>query len=175
MGKKINISTEHSLNDLTSINKAIMPLTKQLLGKNGLIELEILKNWSAIVGKELALNSLPQKITFQKDKKTDGCLYISVNSGAFALEINQSAPQIIGKINVFFGYPAVSSLKIIQTSNASLSLKNKKNTVNMKKSLVSEQEEIYITELVKEIKSQELRETLERLGRAVFSNKQQQE
>ena len=41
----------------------------------------------------------------------------------------------------------------------------------MKKNLVSKEEQNYITEIVKDIDSSDLRQKLENLGKAVFSSK----
>ena len=169
MAKKINISSERKTKDLTSISKMVMPLAKQLLGTRGFIEMELLTNWQYIVGKELAQFSLPQKIAFRKDERTDGCLTISVLSGAFAMEIQQKEPQILEKINSYFGYKAITKIKILQNSNPENFLIGKKNTDNVKKFLVSEAEESYITELTSEVHNSELRETLKNLGLAVMN------
>ena len=175
MAKKIDINREHSLKDLTRLSSTLMPIVKQILGKNKIMELEILRNWHQIVGTELSQYSLPQKITFRNNEKINGCLSLSVLSGAFAMEISQHITEIVEKINLFFGYAAVSDIKIIQTGNVQIFQPIKKNTVNMKKSLVTKQEEFYITELAENIKSSELRESVERLGRAVFGDRKQQE
>ncbi|MBP5352711.1 MAG: DUF721 domain-containing protein [Alphaproteobacteria bacterium] len=175
MTKKDIISTDHHLQDLTSLATSATPYIRKLLGKNGLLQVEILQNWQKIVGTEMAQYSLPQKIVFRKNEKSNGCLYISVLSGAFALEINQKSSAIINKINVFFGYPAVSTIKIVQTGSIDVLANTKKNAVNVKKTLVYPQEEIYITELTEGIQSEALRETIERLGRAVFNEHKKQE
>ena len=69
MTKKIQIKEEHTLEDLTSVSKTILPLAKQLLGAKGLMEIEILSGWTSIVGEDLAQYSLPQKISFRKVEK----------------------------------------------------------------------------------------------------------
>lgn len=58
MSKKIHIKEEHSLDDLTSVSKTIMPLAKQILGAKGLLDIEILASWTSIIGEELAQFSL---------------------------------------------------------------------------------------------------------------------
>ena len=175
MAKKIDISSEHKLTDLTNVAKTVNPLLRQLLGNNGMLFLELLNSWEEIIGKELAKYCLPQNISFKKDQRIDGCLNISVLSGAFAMEIQQRQRQIIEKINSFFGYPAISKLKIIQSANPENFLLNKKPIDKMKKNVVSASEESYITELTKDINNDELRKTLENIGKYVFSNKDSQE
>lgn len=169
--KKLILKDSHTLDDLTQVNKTVLPLAKQLLGLNGMLEIELLANWSNIVGETLAQYSLPQKIRFNKNERSNGSLELVVLSGAFALEIKQREKQILEKINTYFGYSAVSKLKIIQNSSPENFLLTKKPIDNVKNFLVSETEQTYITELVKDIHSDKLRETLNNLGKAVFGNK----
>ena len=153
MAKKIQIKEEHTLEDLTSVSKTILPLAKQLLGAKGLMEIEILSSWTSIVGEDLAQYSLPQKIFFRKNERSDGTLELLVLSGAFAMEIKQRESQILDKINTYFGYKVVSKLKIVQNSCPENFLIDKKPIDNMKKNLVSKEEQNYITEIVKDIDS----------------------
>lgn len=169
--KKLILKENHTLDDLTQVNKTVLPLAKQLLGLNGMMEIELLANWSDIVGETLAKYSLPQKIRFNKNERSNGLIELVVLSGAFALEIKQREKQILEKINTYFGYSAVSKLKIIQNSSPENFLLNKKPIDNVKNFLVSETEQTYITELVKDIHSDKLRETLNNLGKAVLGRK----
>ena len=168
MGKKIKINKEHQLKDLTSLSKTVMPIAKQLLGTRGMLEMEILSNWQSIVGDNLSRYTLPQKITFQKDSRTDGCLYLLTLGGAFAVEVQQRETQILQSVNTFFGYPAVAKLRIVQTSNPENFLLTKKSTDNVKKILVTEEQETYITELTEDVGCSELKEVLQKLGRAIL-------
>ena len=86
--------------------------------------------------------------------------------GAFAMEIKQRESQILDKINTYFGYKAVSKLKIVQNSCPENFLIDKKPIDNMKKNLVSKEEQNYITEIVKDIDNSDLRQKLENLGKA---------
>ena len=169
--KEIIINKAHTLEDLTSVSKTIMPLAKQLLGAKGMLEMEILSDWTAIVGEELAQYSLPQKISFRKDERSNGTLELLVLSGAFALEIQHRESQILNKINAYFGYDAVAKLKIIQNSCPENFLFTKKPIYNLKKNLVSPEEHNYITEIIKDVDNNELRRHLEILGEAVLGSK----
>lgn len=175
MARKIEINTEHSLKDLTGISKTVMPLVRQILGKRGFLLADLLSAWRDIVGSEISSYTLPQKISFPKDKHNDGCLFLAVLAGAFAMEIKQNEAKIIDKINTFFGYPAISSLKIIQTGETQNFLIGKKQPDKLKKNLVTAEEESYITELTKDIKNEDSRKALENIGKAVFSRRHSQE
>ena len=175
MVRGIKINKEHTLKGLTNIAQTALPLAKQLLGPRGFTQMELLSSWSDIVGENLAQYSLPQKLVFPKDERTNGCLTVMVPAGAFAMEIAQNEPRIIENINTFFGYPAVSKLKILQSGTPENFLIRKKPSDKVKKVVVSAKEESYITESVKDIKSDELREVLEKLGYEVFAKKHPEE
>ena len=69
----------------------------------------------------------------------------------------------------------MSKLKILQSGTPENFLIRKKPSDKVKKVVVSAKEESYITESVKDIKSDELREALEKLGHAVFAEKHPEE
>ena len=175
MSKKLNINHEHSLNDLTSISAVTMPITKQLLGARGMMQADLLTVWNTIVGTDMAAYSLPQKLVFPKNSRTDGCLTIMVPTGAFAMEISQNEQQIIDKINAYFGYPAINKLRILQNGAIDDYVFKKKAIDKVKKNVVSDDEESYITELTKDIALPELKKAVAELGRAIFTQQKKQE
>ena len=170
MAKKLKISAEHRLNDLTGISKTIRPLAKQLLGKNGYMQIELMSNWEEIVGENLSRYVLLQKISFTKDERTDGTLFLLVFGGAFAMEVENKKQQILQKVNTFFGYEALSKIKIMQNNNPQNFLINKNVSDKPKKNLVSEKEETYIDELIKDVDDENLRSKLANLGRAILNH-----
>jgi len=170
MKHEIVINKEHTLNDLTNVAQTIMPLVKQLLGPKNYLLLELLKNWQDIVGEDMMQYSLPQKINFRKDERMNGSLTLLVPSGAFAMEIQQNERQIVEKINTFLGYGAFAKIKILQNSDPAIFAAAKKSSDKIKKILVSEKEQNYITEQIKDIDNPDLRDILEKLGQAILSD-----
>ena len=169
MSKKLIISDEHKLNDLTGVGKTIRPLVKQLLGKNGAMQIELAANWEEVVGEKLFQYVLPLKISFNKDERTNGTLHLMVFGGAFAMETENNKLKILQKVNAFFGYEAISKIKILQNNNPENFL-NKKNVYDKpKKILVSENETTYINEALDGIENERLRSRLEKLGHAVLN------
>ena len=167
---------ERSTFDLTAFAKTMAPITKRLFGKKGFMEIDILTNWDKIVGKELADFSFPQKIDFKRDQKNNGILHLQVPSGAFALEIAHREKFILEKINAYFGYNAVSALKIVQNSALPLATPNEpiEKTVN-KSNMLSEDEKNYIKSLAEDINNSELKEILIKLGQSIFSDNHKKE
>ena len=168
MKNEIKINKEHTLNDLTNVAQTIMPLVKQILGPKNYLLLELLKNWQDIVGEDMTQYSLPQKITFRKNERTDGSLTLLVPSGAFAMEIQQKEQKILEKINTFLGYSAFAKIKILQNGNPDIFRATKKSSDKIKKILVSEKEQNYIIQQIKDINNPDLRDILEKLGKAVM-------
>ncbi|MEZ5648454.1 MAG: DciA family protein [Alphaproteobacteria bacterium] len=93
---------------------AILPkITAQSLGKQGFATAAVITDWPLIIGKELAAATLPQRITFPTGKRREGILHIRVAS-AMALDVQHRAPQILARINGYFGYAAVAQIKLTQ-------------------------------------------------------------
>lgn len=166
----VEINEQRKTNGLSSISQTILPFAKQILGKKGFVEVDILTNWHKIVGDELADYSFPQKIDFKRDQKNNGILHLNVPSGAFALEIQHREKFILEKINTYFGYCAVSGIKIIQNNELTLEDMKKNNQPEPKKTLVTREEENYIKELADDVNNSELKEILVKLGKSVFNN-----
>lgn len=93
---------------------ALLPrLTRSALGRRGFAEGGIVADWPAIVGPELAASSLPERLVFPHGARSGGTLHVRV-SGALALELQHLEPQVIERINGYFGYAAVARLKLRQ-------------------------------------------------------------
>lgn len=157
------------MNKLVSISAALKPLTEKLMGKHGFNEIDIILNWEKIIGTDLAQYSTPLKIDFKKNEHNNGILNLSVPTGAFALEIKHREKFILEKINGYFGYQAVSGLKIIQNNNLSEEDFQKNTPVKEKKILVTEDEENYINKQINEIQNDDLKEILKKLGKDIIS------
>ena len=96
------------------VAQAVDRLTKGLLGKHGFTHAAIATKWPEIVGDNIARHSQPEKIVFSRDGATGGTLHLKIDSGAFATELQHLEPQIVERINTFFGYRAVVRIKLIQ-------------------------------------------------------------
>jgi hypothetical protein len=79
----------------------------------GFVQSAIVSRWKEIVGERLAGASAPESIRFPHGKKQDGTLTLVVR-GAHAPMMQHVAPEIIERVNRFFGYAAVAKLTIRQ-------------------------------------------------------------
>lgn len=79
----------------------------------GFVQSSIVTRWPEIVGERLATASAPESIKFPIGKKEGGTLTL-VARGAHAVMIQHVLPEIIERVNRFFGYPAVARVTIRQ-------------------------------------------------------------
>lgn len=87
-------------------------LTKRAMTSRGFENPAIVQYWDDIVGERLAGRTRPQRIVFPGNRRNGGVLHVTVTSPSLALEIQHDTPNIIEKINGFFGYGAVAALKL---------------------------------------------------------------
>ncbi|MDC9701660.1 MAG: DciA family protein [Alphaproteobacteria bacterium] len=136
------------------------------LGKRGFAELEIITQWPGIVGESLAEISAPERIVWSRQQKetgenqtgsfrtgSSGTLHIRVD-GPAAIEIQHVNKRIIERINSFFGFSAISGLRIIQAPIEQKRFRKKK------RSPIPDRRE-------KEPKNKSIEAALERLGSAI--------
>ncbi len=89
-------------------------LTAPLFAKRGLAAGALVTRWPEVVGPQLATFTIPERIIFARGRREDGTLAVRVENGALALELQHLAPQLIERVNGFFGYRAVERLKLTQ-------------------------------------------------------------
>ena len=98
---------------LISFGADVRKLVGPLLGKKGLLQADILSRWTDILGTELASGVKPFSVSFSK-KTTGAVLTVTAFSGAYAVEFTARKPQIIERLNAYFGYAAISDIRIKQ-------------------------------------------------------------
>jgi hypothetical protein len=79
----------------------------------GFVQSSVVSRWDEIVGSRYAAVSAPELIRFPIGKKADGTLELMVE-GAHATMMQHVIPEIIERVNRFFGYGAVAHVKIRQ-------------------------------------------------------------
>jgi hypothetical protein len=79
----------------------------------GFVQSSVVSRWDEIVGSRYAAVSAPEFIRFPLGKKSEGTLELMVE-GAHATMMQHVIPEIIERVNRFFGYSAVAQVKIRQ-------------------------------------------------------------
>lgn len=79
----------------------------------GFIQSSIVTRWEEIAGERFAAISSPESIRFGRGAKSGGTLDLVVASGHGPM-IQHALPEIIARVNRFFGYDAVAKVAIRQ-------------------------------------------------------------
>lgn len=93
------------------------PLLAGSFARQGFASAELVTRWPDIVGAEIALNCEPIKMQWPRTPDTEtqepGTLVLRVE-GPASIEIQHMAPQILERVNRFFGFAAVGKLALRQ-------------------------------------------------------------
>jgi len=98
---------------LRAIAAEIPRIAGPALGKRGFGEAQLVTQWDAVIGAELAAKMVPERLNFARGERKGGTLRLRVAPG-FALEAQHLEPVLIERINAFFGYGAVARLAFTQ-------------------------------------------------------------
>ncbi|MTI08876.1 DUF721 domain-containing protein [Rhodospirillaceae bacterium RKSG073] len=150
------------------VGEMIPGLTKRALGKYGFGQVSLITDWHRVVGERLAQFSQPLKLQFQRGQRMGGVLHIRV-TGAMALELQHMEPLLIDRINTYFGYGAVASIRLKQVGSLQAIRKKTPDTARKReKSLkLDDDQKKAIEDQVSHVENPEMRELLQRLGESV--------
>lgn len=91
-------------------------LTRAVFARHGFAYGELLAQWPEVVGRDLAQFCEPERLRWPRGQensaqKLGGVLTIRAVPGR-ALDVEYDTPRIIERINSFYGYAAVSEIRI---------------------------------------------------------------
>jgi hypothetical protein len=141
------------------MSRMVPQVAGKALGKKGLGYGKLVTDWRSIVGADLGEMTAPVKLAFPRGERTDATLTIDIVP-ARAVEVQHSMPQLIERVNAVFGYRAVARIKLVQRPPTRAA-----QTTNLRP--LSPVEERELVEMTAAVPEGELRDALERLGRAV--------
>jgi hypothetical protein len=90
------------------IGSTIDPLVR----KRGLARAELISWWPDIVGEAYAPHTTPERIRWPRDGGA-ATLFVRCDP-AMALQFSYEADRVRERLNGYFGYPAVSAVRIVQ-------------------------------------------------------------
>ena len=157
---KAQKKVSRSYQGLAPLTQEIKKIIQPVLKKHGFVSADILTYWTEIVGEDLALGVLPDKLVFKGNDRTDGTLVVKSAGGAFALLFQHKKDYIIQKINTFFGYPAVKNIRIKQGM-----LPLKMPTCFQPRQELAPQDARELKEKLAVIQDKDMQETLFNIGR----------
>lgn len=146
-------------------------IARKAFEAHGFSSASILSDWPEIIGAEFAAITAPERIVWPRgghqtdfddetqtrtaSHKRSGATLILRVDGPRSLEIQHIAPQLLERINIYFGYRAVAELRIIQ------------GPVLRETHQSPPAREIKAVSLKEEIEDEKLRAALEKLGGSI--------
>tara|TARA_B100000287_G_scaffold118757_1_gene110673 strand:- start:1191 stop:1673 length:483 start_codon:yes stop_codon:yes gene_type:complete len=115
---------------LRSFKNTLPTKVKKIINKKGQIYSKTLENWKKIVGDELFKVCYPKSIKSSNSMRKSS-LSIMVQRG-HEVDLEYSRSLIINKMNLFFGYNVIESIKISTFENENNKIKGK-NILNLKR------------------------------------------
>ncbi|MBX7199274.1 MAG: DciA family protein [Rhodospirillaceae bacterium] len=108
--------TERRAKGPLAVSRLTDRLTRAALGKRGFTDAAVVARWPEIVGADLAAFACPMQVKYppryKKGGRTDAAtLVLRVSSSAAAAMLQLKTPQILARVNAFFGYAAVARLE----------------------------------------------------------------
>ena len=149
---------------LRALAAEVPRLAAPVLGTRGLGEAQLIAQWSAIVGADLAEKLSPDRLSFPRGERRDGTLRLRVAPG-WALEVQHREPQLVERINAFFGYRAIAKLTLIQAPPAAIGRPARPTPRPLAPS-----ERQALDHRLEDIEDPALRDALRRLGAAVIGS-----
>ena len=101
-------------NGLRNVAPLVGNLTRPLVRKRGFFQTEIILHWAEIVGRDLEKFTMPVKYIQPRGENAGGGTLVIRVSGPVAIELQHRMPQIIDRVNTYFGYRAVERIKMMQ-------------------------------------------------------------
>ncbi len=101
------------VNAARAISDLMPDIGRAAFRKFGFIQSSVVTRWAEIVGQRHAALTAPELIRFPQGKRSGGTLQLVVASG-HAPMIQHVVPEIIERVNRFFGYDAVSRVALRQ-------------------------------------------------------------
>jgi hypothetical protein len=139
----------------------IPTLAGKAIGRKGMAFANLIGDWAVIVGPDWAARLTPFKLIFPPGQRQDATLHLRLPAAA-ALEVQHAEPQILERINAYFGFHAVARLKLVQAPQTGMPRRRPPPKP------LDPAQAAGVGEAVAAIEDPELREALERFGHAVL-------
>ena len=157
--KQNNKETRYYVQGLRSFGNTLPNGVKKILKKNGYNYTEIISKWSSFAGKEVSGCSYPKSIKMSQGD-SNGTLILAVNRGD-EITVEYAKRELINKINSYFGYQLISSIKLQSFNKENKKIKNKNIIGNFSKNFGDK---------INKIKNESIKNSLSKLLDAIKKN-----
>jgi hypothetical protein len=155
---------------MRQIGGSIRDLLDPLMAKRANVDLSLALTWQQVAGEKLSGRTQPLHIQWPQRISPDdafkpGTLVVAAE-GSVALDLQYSSGELVERINRFFGYPAVSRIRIEQKPVMRFKEKQKRA-----EPVLNAEEKAGLDASLSRIEDEGLRDTLFRLGTHVLAGK----
>jgi hypothetical protein len=100
---------------MESLAKHFRDLTRAAFARYGFAYADVLSQWPAIIGEDLARLCEPERIKWPRSsgERRGGTLILRAAPGR-ALDLQHESSRIVERINSFYGYAAIAAVKVVQ-------------------------------------------------------------
>ncbi|SDF42259.1 hypothetical protein SAMN05216241_10146 [Limimonas halophila] len=158
---------------LRALAPEVQRVARSKLGKHSLAEASLLTEWPSVVGADIARMAVPRGIRFpNRNQRREGTLELRV-AAAHATRLKHQEPLVVERVNAFFGYKAVASLRLLHDGRLDRKAAQDRATEQATERDTAEaatsspETERRVTQQVEHVADPELREALARLGRTL--------
>ncbi|MDO7835926.1 DciA family protein [Sphingobium sp. HBC34] len=161
--RKIPVEERPRVGASRRISDLMPDIGRAAFRKFGFVQSSIVTRWTEIVGAHYASVSAPESIRFPVGQKAGGTLQLTVLSG-HAPMIQHVLPDIVERVNRFFGYAAVAKVAMRQGDIASVTAERRPPPRNLKPIPVE------LGDSLRDIGDPELRAVLESLAQGLANS-----
>ena len=168
-GKKYPRKDQGRRGGVRSLGALIPAITRKAVGKRGFATASIITDWERIVGPDLAASSQPDRVSFPKNRRDGGTVYIRAE-GPLATELAHLESLVVERINTHFGYRAVERIKLLQVPSRHRTggMRRMKTEKAKPESPLDPEVERDLEHSLEQVADPDLRDLLRRLGRSVM-------
>lgn len=114
-----------------AIGSYVPKLTRKAFEKFGFSTASLITDWTVIAGPDLARHSVPERLKWPRqagegeedgERRAPATLILRVDP-ARALDVEYMAAQLVERVNRYFGYRAVASIRILQAPLAEFEMR----------------------------------------------------
>jgi hypothetical protein len=142
------------------------------LAQQGFVGSDVILSWPDIVGERLARFSQPIKMDWPKRRpgtegRADPATLVVRVEGAFAIELQHMAPQVVERVNAFYGWRCVGRL-VLKQGPVRRAVPEKAPDLSL-----TAPERDRVASATETVADEALRQALGRLGTAVIATERQ--
>ena len=147
------------------VSQLLNPVIERRAG----MTMDLIAAWDEIAGDDYAQHCRPEKLNWPRQIDDDDpfqpATLVIACEASHALFLQHDSAGLIKRVNTYFGFAAVERIKLLQKPITAVAGKGKKRFKPMRPKKAKE-----LQSLLADVEDEKLRQSLEKLGRDVFSN-----